>query len=504
MFCIILSMHIHRITNHRMVEYEYINHSGLKSWIPKAETPANWPFLRPILYAKMISNYINCWPEEVYEELIVDCRKFLDKTFIISSPEIVKSILKNSDGVFQPLWQQRRICRTLFGGSSIADAVGEEWAEDRKLFEDCVSRINVLQRTPLMAANARHAVDQVAQSPGCVDVSKIVTQYAQRNIVSFALSAGNSDEMDRLAHDLYTYRSRIGLVSIASFFRLGGLLPTRARGSVDAIRRMEQIVRLEQQSRAKSTGPVANDLLGRYEAHRAQRASDRASEKRAVSNVMALLASGIDTTASAIGWVVYMLAAHPQAQSLVRKELRAARGEEELNLAHLPICRQVIQETLRLYPSLPLLGRVASEQIVINGFRIDRGSSIFISPYIMHRHRALWQEPDAFDHERFAPHRRDALSKGAYIPFGAGQRSCVGSQLANQEIIAFLRALIVDHEIGLVEGHNVTLRSGLGLHAQGGIMIKARAIHPEAAPADRMTASLMRGTGQNREAPSAF
>ena len=145
--------------------------------------------------------------------------------------------------------------------------------------------------------------------------------------------------------------------------------------------------------------------------------------------------------------------------------------------------RAVIEETIRLYPPIAAISRVALDGDDLNGERVRPGSLIVISPYVLHRHRLLWHRPDAFDPRRFLGNAGAAIDRFAYLPFGAGPRKCIGSTFALQEATLVLAVIVRRFRFELKPGHpvwpmlRVTLRPANGLP----MTIRQRATEPQPA-----------------------
>jgi cytochrome P450 len=152
--------------------------------------------------------------------------------------------------------------------------------------------------------------------------------------------------------------------------------------------------------------------------------------------MMTLLLAGSETTANALCWALDLLHDHPDVASALAAEADqelAGRTPTAADLARLPYARAVVDEVLRLYPPVWALPRVALQDDEIDGCRIPRDDLVILVPYVTHRHPDFWTEPDAFEPERFLPERRKIITRGAYFPFGAGQRQCLGIHFAIME-----------------------------------------------------------------------
>ncbi len=193
------------------------------------------------------------------------------------------------------------------------------------------------------------------------------------------------------------------------------------------------------------------DLLGKLLAARDPESGEPMDHDRLISNLLTLLEAGHETTAKALTWALYLLARAPDWQDRLRTEVRAVAAEGLISAAHLPgltLTQQVLKEAMRLYPPAPFMSRSLTKPIRLAGQSIPPGAMILISIYAIHRHRQLWTDPDRFDPERFTPEREALYPRCQFMPFGAGQRICLGAAFAMAEatvlLASFLRAARFD------------------------------------------------------------
>lgn len=170
-----------------------------------------------------------------------------------------------------------------------------------------------------------------------------------------------------------------------------------------------------------------------------------------------MMVAGHETTALSLFWALYLMASSPADQDRVASEVRtldlSADGAAEA-LAKLPYTRAVVSETLRLYPPAAVFSRVAIGPDQVGNVAVPGGSLIVISPWVLHRHRKLWDAPDAFNPQRFLsgqPHTH----RYAYMPFGGGPRICIGAQFALTEIGLVLASLIQRFEVRMATARPV-------------------------------------------------
>jgi cytochrome P450 len=174
--------------------------------------------------------------------------------------------------------------------------------------------------------------------------------------------------------------------------------------------------------------------------------------------------------------VWYLLSLHSEAEVRLHAELKAVLGGRVPtydDLEKLTYTRMVIEEAMRLYPPAPALtGRVAREPDEICGRPIAKGMEIVILPWVVHRHRTLWSDPDRFDPERFSPEQSAARPRFAYLPFGGGPRICIGAQLALAEVSLLVATMAQRFRLRLVPGQDIVLLHRITLRPRDGIRMQ--------------------------------
>jgi len=188
--------------------------------------------------------------------------------------------------------------------------------------------------------------------------------------------------------------------------------------------------------------------------------------------VASIFLAGHETSAITLGWACWLLERHPAVEARVVEEARRVLGTRAPTLEDYPALiytRAVLEETLRLYPPVHVYSRQAIADDEIAGTPIPKGTYVTISSWVLHRHKLYWENPDAFDPERFVPPRADKVERFAYLPFGAGPRVCLGKHLGLMEAVLLMAMIIRDWQPRLREGHpveplgRVTLRPRHGL-----------------------------------------
>jgi cytochrome P450 len=184
-------------------------------------------------------------------------------------------------------------------------------------------------------------------------------------------------------------------------------------------------------------GAPGDDLLGMLVTGRDRKSNDPMTDRQLVDEVLTLVVAGHETTASALNWLWYLLARHPRIEQRMHAEIDAwDQNNADVNsFLQLTYTRQVIDETMRLYPPGWLLTRRSINADVIGGHPIAPNTDVFISPYLVHRHPAFWENPDQFDPDRFEASAKAQRNRFCYLPFALGPRACIGEHFAMVEMM---------------------------------------------------------------------
>jgi len=237
----------------------------------------------------------------------------------------------------------------------------------------------------------------------------------------------------------------------------------RALGQVEAF-----IARVT--AEARRAGPRPGTMLATL-----LEASDSLTSPEVHDELRAFLFAGHTTTASALAWVWHVLSEHPQARELIEEECFAVLGGREPRLEDLPSLaetRRVIEEVLRLYPPTWLTARSPVEDDSLGGYVIPAGALVLLSPYLTHRHPAVWDDPERFDPDRFIPDRAAMRPPFAYFPFGGGPRRCIGSAFATMEMQMIVATVAQRYRPALPPGARVLPAPGLTLRPSSPLLAR--------------------------------
>lgn len=258
----------------------------------------------------------------------------------------------------------------------------------------------------------------------------------------------------------------------------------RSRRAASAIRRLiEDLVRPRHEaSRAGRPHPHA-DILSAFLDARDAATDEPFTFDELVDQVAMLFLAGHETSASALGWAAHLLAHAPEVQERMHAEVVAQWGDRDptfSDLRALDFAWRVVRETLRLFPPVGFLARQAASSCPMRDKQVPRGATVVVSPWLLHRHRECWREPDVFDPDRFSDEDSREAIRNAYLPFGMGPRACLGAAFALQEAVLVLACLVRRWHLEPAPGHVPQPVGRLTIRSANGIRVVLRRREPAA------------------------
>jgi cytochrome P450 len=245
-------------------------------------------------------------------------------------------------------------------------------------------------------------------------------------------------------------------------------------GSRAMVREGRQLREVAERVLAKARGSGGDDLLQRLVTARDPATGDVMPDGLIVDNVVTFLIAGHETTSQALTWTLYLLALFPDWQEAVRQEVLGIAGNRPIgreDIARLPLLDAVFQEAMRLFPPAPVLMRRTLAPVTLGGIALGAGATITIPIYVVHRHRRLWREPLSFDPSRFSPAAKATRHRCAYMPFGAGPRTCIGGSFAMLEGKTILATLLARARFALPDGEQPTPFARITLRPKEGLKL---------------------------------
>jgi cytochrome P450 len=228
---------------------------------------------------------------------------------------------------------------------------------------------------------------------------------------------------------------------------------------------------------ANDSADVPRDILGILLAARDPESGKAMTEAEVKANVLVFFFAGQETTSTAATWALYLLSQSREWSARVAAEAERELGPLEGLAERLVEARAVLDEGMRLYPPVVGITRTATRRDALAGRTIERGTMVVVSPYVLHRHRLLWDDPDVFDPGRFLDRASRKIDRYAYLPFGIGPRMCIGAGFALQEATLALAAIMKNFTLAVAPGQSVWPLQGFTLRPRDPLLMTVKPRH---------------------------
>lgn len=404
---------------------------------------------------------------------VVRCRLGPQIVHLLNHPDHVEHVLQKRASNYDKQTRSSASIRAVTG-DSLLTCNGDAWKRQRRMDQPAFHHRQIVRFAEKMTDASGTMIQSWRGRPD-LDISSEMARLTY-SIVGQTLFSFNTGE------DATTVEKAMRVILPHVFQRIGNPINTpnwfpspaklrfqRALSEVDQV--VYRIIR--QHREAQQAGEPHSDLLSMLMQVRDAENGTGLDDTQLRNETITFLLAGHETTANALTWTFYLISRHPEVERLLLAELTRVLGGRTPTLADIPELRYtkaVIQESMRLYPPIWIIERRVIEEDVIGGYTLPAGSAVVISPYALHRHPAFWERPEEFDPSRF-----DAPAPAAYIPFGAGPRSCIGSEFAMLEAQLITAMVMQSFHLRLVPGHPVEPLPDITLRSKHGMMMT---LHP--------------------------
>jgi cytochrome P450 len=272
-----------------------------------------------------------------------------------------------------------------------------------------------------------------------------------------------------------TYQRSQPILNLAAFIPLPKWMPRLFRRDTKAsAKRIRTLITELTQTRADAiaAGTAPNDLATKIMTTADPETGERFSTEEMVDQVAIFFLAGHETSASTLAWALYLMALYPDWQDKLANEARVLETCDFGVMSKLKLSRDVFRETLRLYPPVPMMVRETSCPERFRDRDLPKSSQVVISPWHLHRHERLWDNPDGFDPARWGTENGKACQRDAFIPFSAGARVCTGAGFAMVEGPMILSRLLRDLRVELVDDAAPVPVAHLTVRSKDGIRLR--------------------------------
>ena len=410
----------------------------------------------------------------------VDFNIGLAPIIMLNSPDAVKHILQDR---FED-YPKSRFYRSFkpILGRSIFTSSGEAWLSQRRTANPCFggARFQIMAER-IVGATVKmldrwDGFDRRGRPVEIVhEMMRLTLDGVTRALLDMDFIENYEEVHDALTVILRETEKRVWSVApMPEWLTL--LTRPRYRSAVDTIDRMVRGIIDERRRNPRDSGGLLTTLI---EAHDAEGSDDEGLLK---DQVVAMIATGHESTACALAWAFYLITQHADARKRIYDEVDSVLGGREPQAADLPALQytgMVFEEAMRLYPPVWTISREATVDDEVAGVKIPKGTTVMLSPYAMHRNEEFWPEPEEFRPERFDPDEVAKRPRYSYFPFGGGPRVCLGNRFALMEAKIMMSMVLQRYRLSVTPGQDVVAEPMITLRPRNGIAMKLERRSPD-------------------------
>ncbi|MFO7321250.1 MAG: cytochrome P450 [Chloroflexota bacterium] len=397
-----------------------------------------------------------------------------DQSVLISHPKDIERVLLETGKRYSNGKSGTGYALKTIVGNGLVMSEGELWKRQRKLLAPAFHHQAIRKYAGLIVDYA-HDLAQSWHDGAVRDIHQDMMTLTQRIIMKALFNvdvlnhAGTASEaFDTMMHAIDAEMR--GLEAILPDF-----VPTFSRVRLrEAVAYIDGLLTEIIEKQRSEAGDEHDDLLTMMMDARDDDGQPM-SREQLLDEIRTLYLAGHETTATTLSWTWVLLSRNPEVYARLEAEIGQVlngRTPTAEDVGQLSYCNAVIKEALRCYPVAWITRRVALEDVEIGGYQIAKGTSIYLSPWIVHHDARWYADPDTFMPERWLKDKSELPPREAYIPFGGGPRICIGNGLAMMEAVLILATLLQRYRVSVLAEHEVeieltgTLRPKAGVQAR--------------------------------------
>lgn len=437
--------------------------------VPPRVAPPGAPLGRLAFIATFVRNPLEAIPREVYESDQVPYRGRV----WITAPALIRAVLLDERERYRKLSTIRLLGPLL--GRGILTSEAAEWKWQRQASAPMFRQQDLLRLVPAFVHAAMRLVARWRAAPGVQPIDRDMTRATFEVISTTLLPSADGNLAPVLERSMGAFQHAAGWGILYASAGMPAWLPRPGMlSSARAVAALRSAVHALLEER-RSSGLQTDDLLRRLMSARDPDTGRSMDSQQLVDNLLTFYLAGHETTARALSWTLYLLSRSPEWTARLEGEVASVTGGAPVapdHIERLALVQQVLKESMRLYPPVPMMARQAVEDTQLGGIAIRRGVSVVMPIYAIQRHTKRWRDPDAFDPQRFSSANEAAIERYQYLPFGAGPRICIGMAFAMIEATAMLATFLQHARVTCVEGRDPYPVARVTLLPRGGIPLR--------------------------------
>ena len=434
---------------------------------PRPDRVSLWRYLR-LFRADILS----AQPARLYRAWMAEFRTPFFRSYLCNDPALVRRVLQERPDDFPKSDRIREGLAPLLG-QSVFVTNGEMWKRQRRIIDPAFEGGRLKDTFPAMWAAGEAAVARMGE--GVVEVEEFAS-HAAADVIFRTLFSLPIEDRDATAvfHAFRAYQRTQPILNLAAFVPLPRWMPRlHKRRTVRAAAEIRRLITrmTEQRAGEIAAGTAPDDLATKIMVTVDPVTEERFGTEEMVDQVAIFFLAGHETSASALGWALWLLAAHPDVQERVAAEVAGLEPDFGA-VARLRFTRDVFREVLRLFPPVPMMVRETTCPEDFRGRDVAPGAQVVLSPWHLGRHERIWDMPDEFDPDRWAREETKAAARDGWLPFSSGPRVCTGAGFAMVEGVLLLAQLVRAFRFEVVEGRVPVPVAHLTVRARDGVWVR--------------------------------
>jgi cytochrome P450 len=426
------------------------------------------------------ANLLALLPADAYRKPITPLGFSRRTILLVNDPAASGEVFADAEGIFPKNDLMVGALEPLVGNSMFVSN-GETWRRQRRMIDPAFSHMRIGRAFDVMAAAVddyeRHLDGLAARGEAFsldAAMSHLTADIVCRTIFSKSLGSGTAREV---FDDFLVFERSVANVEIGRLIFGKPFAAVRQPEPVlAACARIRRHIGGMLDARIGAGAEATDDIAGAVAAARDPETGAAFTREELIDQIGVFFLAGHETTASALTWAFFILSRLPATAARLREEVDRVAGAGPVGFEHakrLAFVRNVFRETMRLYPPITFIPRVATRDTRIGGRRVPRGAMVMLAPWATHRNAIYWPDADRFDPDRFAPEREAAIVPGTYMPFGLGPRICVGAAFATFESALILARLVRRYDFEALDPAAVRPVARLTTRPAREIMVRA-------------------------------
>lgn len=400
-----------------------------------------------------------------------------NRAIVITEPAYIKQVLQKKHRAVE----KSKIQTELLGrytGKGLLTSTGDYWLQQRRAIQpgfhkQRLAAINALIVNEIEAF--KNLLKEIEKTGKPVNIAKLMMQLSSKIIGKSLFGEDvNYGDVEFISNVVITLQKHLVKIIRVPFGDQLANINGSNQQLLDLVHTADRLL-LKVIEERRTNKVSKNDLLDMLLAVTYQDSGKGMTTKQIRDEAIILFVAGYETTANALTWLWYILDKHPKVVQKLQQEVKTILNGKTPGFEDLPKLtynKQVIQETMRIFPPAWSTDRVVLEDFEIDGYPVKKGDVIIPFIYGVHHNAKYWPEPEKFIPDRFSPEAQKKQAPFAYFPFGGGPRLCIGNQFAVMEMQLTLAMFINEFKFTLAQTHEPELQPMITLRPKGPLMMK--------------------------------